>query len=53
VRDAAALGAEVEAQRLAADVCGGLTFHPDVFALVAVGPEYSVPTTRCAVASRR
>ena len=53
VRDAAALGAEVEAQRLAADVCGSLTFNPDVLALVAVGPEYSVPSTRCAVASRR
>ncbi len=53
VRHSAALGAEVEAQRVAADVCGGLTFNPDVLALVAIGPEYTVSATGCAVASRR
>jgi hypothetical protein len=50
VRDASAPGAEVEAQRVPADVRDGLSGDDDVLAFVAIRPQDTLSTARRAVA---
>lgn len=42
--DAAAVGAEVKAQRVAASISPGLAFDRDALALVVIGPQHAVAT---------
>ena len=51
--DAAALGAEVKAQGVTANVGRSFSRNFDIFALVAVCPKHSISSTCRAVACRR